>query len=766
MKILIAPPSVEQAPSAEEPTTNVADLARHRNSVAEQELKLYHLIEAAFDGILVHDLDRVIEVNRSCAAMFGYAPEEMIGMPLQKFIEPSLYKDLVARVRDGSTRYDTRGVRKDGSLFDAEVSGTAFGSKGHRVVAVRDISDRKSQEAALIEGERRYRELSETSNDLLCAHDLDGRILSVNPAVSRALDISAEELLTMTLRDLLDPHTSGLFENYLRTIERNGVAEGLMALRTRSGAKRIWHYRNTLHREGVAKPTVRGLAHDVTEREQAIHALRHSERYFRSIIENTSDMIVILDEQGEVAYHSPATERLLGCSGADVTGRQFSDLVHEEDRSAFNTLLAAPRDLRSLDIRLRHDDGSWRWFSVVASNVTNGGKVSVIVNGRDMTDRRRLEAQLEQAKRLTSLGRLTATVAHEFNNVLMGMQPFADLMQRPGVPHDVVVTGARHIAGSIARGKRVALDMLRFTRPAQPATAPVHLRDWWERLYPELQATTGNNIEITASFPDTMRVVADSVQIAQVFSNLISNARDAMPRGGKLRIVAHHPAAQETYAFGVVTKPERFAHITVEDTGTGMSEEVLRHAFDPLFTTKQNGGTGLGLAVAHQVVMRHAGYIFAESTVGVGTTFHVFLPLANATHHTEEELCDDGPVVKARRVLIVDDEPLIGEGLAEGLRDRGLESTVVDNGTAAVEAAQRFQAQVAVIDLWLPDIDGTEVGVRLRASDPDLLIVFASGHGDAADALTACAPAMFLQKPFEMRELLEAIASMERQEQR
>lgn len=733
---------------------------------SEEQIKLQRLTEAAFDGILVHDYEKVLEVNEAGAALFGYTTQEAVGMPLSKFVSTDAFDTILSGARGGRKRHEMLGIRKNGTTFHVELSGAGFGDRGHRVVAVRDISGRKAIEAALIESELRYRELSESSHDLLCEHDLEGRIVSVNPAAARVLETPSEELCRMNIQDLLAPNGRKEFDEYLRTIQEHGVAEGLMALLTPGGERRIWHYRNTLRRTAVAVPIVRGLALDVTDREWAIDALRRSEQHFRSIIEHATDMILIVRPSGEVSYHSPATERLLGHAPRDIDEHPFTELVHEEDRSGviefFRTKAGAVPDVQSLDLRLRHADGSWRWFSVVASSRTGHGVVtSIVVNGRDITDRRLLETQLEQATRFTSLGHLTATVAHEFNNVLMGMQPFADLLQRPNIPADLVLKSARHISNSVARGKRITLNMLRFTRPPEPAPVPVGLGDWWERLLPELEASTGNAVRITSEFPRTLTVLADAAQMAQVFSNLVCNARDAMPGGGAIAVRAGRPGADESFTFGVVPNAERYAHIRVEDTGTGMPPEVLRHAFDPLFTTKPSSGTGLGLAVAHQIVSKHGGFIFAESEVGTGTSFHVFLPLAaDAPMDTVPDTAAR-PSVAARRALIVDDEPLIGEGIAEALSDLGIDCTVVENGTDAQAAAVRIKPDVAIIDILLPDIDGLEVGTRLRALDPKLLIVFASGHADATRAISKWAPATFLQKPFHVHELLEAIAALE-----
>jgi signal transduction histidine kinase len=165
----------------------------------------------------------------------------------------------------------------------------------------------------------------------------------------------------------------------------------------------------------------------------------------------------------------------------------------------------------------------------------------------------------------------------------------------------------------------------------------VEVASWWWHLAPELHARMSDNIDFTASLTPGLTVLADRAQLSQIFTHLVSNARDAMPRGGRLQVTARSGRAGETFAFGVVPHAERFVYFAVEDSGSGMSDSVLTHIFDPLFTTKQNAGTGLGLAFAHQAVAAHGGQIFAESTFGAGSTFHVFIPHAclDFEHHND-----------------------------------------------------------------------------------------------------------------------------------
>ena len=614
--------------------------------------------------------------------------------------------------------------------------------------------------------EARCRDLVENSHELVCTHDLEGRILYANPAASRSLGIPIEELLALNLRDILAPEALPQYHEYLSAIVRDGEASGAMTVMTRKGERRLWLYRNTLYRDG-AKPVVCGLARDVTEQERAIRELHKSEVLFRSIFENAPDIIGVIDPAGRIRYHSPSAERILGYDSGELNGMLLLDLIHEHDadraREFFARQISEPTAAYTTELRLRRRDGSWRSFEVATTNVVRGFRVdSIVVNARDVTDRRLLEAQLEQANRLNSLGRLSATVAHEFNNVLMGMQPFAELLERPDLSVEMARRCGRHIAGSIQRGKSVALDLLRFTQPAAPNLKRLHLAEWWRRLAPEIEALCGNSIAIQVALPEPSPcALADAAQLAQVINNLTNNARDAMPKGGRLTITIREPRAGEVFPFGIIASPETFIQISCSDTGSGIPMAVMPHLFEPLFTTKQNGGTGLGLAVAHQVVSRHGGSIFVESEAGAGTTFHVFIPrFAGPCEAAAEEPAPERPV-QARRLLIVDDEEVIVGGVSELLTSEGFEVHAVSNGADAGPAVARVKPDIVLLDIGLPDVDGVTVGRKLRGEHPDLPIIFSTGHGDERVALMDRGMRL-LRKPFEMKTLLDTIADLER----
>jgi nitrogen-specific signal transduction histidine kinase/ActR/RegA family two-component response regulator len=401
----------------------------------------------------------------------------------------------------------------------------------------------------------------------------------------------------------------------------------------------------------------------------------------------------------------------------------------------------------------------------VANNlVKKRHATAIVMNARDVTERKLLEAQLVQAKRLGGLGRLAATVAHEFNNVLMGMQPFAELMQRPDAAPQVISKGAWHIANSIQRGKRIVLDILRFTQPYTPVTTAVDLGEWWETFAPEAEVVLGNVISVVSSIPRRgLFVIADRTQLSQVLSNLVANARDAMTGGGTLTVEASGLEPDATFPFGVVPCPDRFVQISIRDTGHGMPAEVMDRIFEPLYTTRQSGGTGLGLAVARQVLTQHGGYIFVESELDRGSAFHLFLPRATPPSSDKAGLTEPTRRPAVKKLLIIDDEESIAEGIATLLAQDGIEVESVGTGAEATQAIARFSPHVVLLDFGLPDMDGSQVYAVIRELDPSLPVIFATGHGDRRvlhDNLND-PRTRFLQKPFEVADLLEMMVDLE-----
>jgi two-component system, cell cycle sensor histidine kinase and response regulator CckA len=511
-----------------------------------------------------------------------------------------------------------------------------------------------------------------------------------------------------------------------------------------------------------------GALQDLTNRHAEEQVLRESESHFRALIENVSDGIIVVDHDGIIRYASPSMQRLLGYPPSDLIGMQSDDLVHPEDRAraavGLTSRIHVPENTFSLTYRLRHRNGSWRSMEAVASNLPPGRLTGAVVNLRDLTERLALEKQLEQSDHLSKLGRLAATVAHEFNNVLMGIQPFAELIRRSR--DDTVVENATNrILASVQRGKNIAQEILRYTRPTEPTLQAIDLREWMKTLRAELSGLMGSRIDLDIrDVEEPLYVLGDPLQMTQTLVNLAINARDAMPEGGTLTIIAEEAMSWRDFSFGVVPTPDRFIHFIVRDTGTGIAPEHIEHIFEPLYSTKKSSGTGLGLNVANQIVSAHGGQMFVESEVGAGTTFHLFFPKTYPELREElepRETTGEPPAIR-QRVLIIDEDEAISAGVAALLEDEGYETRVIGEGGAAEAALADFRPHAVIIHLGLPDVEGAEVFRRFSPRWPDLPVIFSTGYGDES----RLGPHLsrrninFIQKPYDAEQLFDLLTSI------
>jgi PAS domain S-box-containing protein len=486
--------------------------------------------------------------------------------------------------------------------------------------------------------------------------------------------------------------------------------------------------------------------------------LRKSEEHFRSLIENASDMILVVGVDDAIRYASPSVGRALGFGASAMTRRFLGDFL--TDPKAGDAFLADVRGkgVHAATLLFLDDSGQRREVEVVGA--TYGEDSRVILNCRDVTDRRKLESQLEQATRLASLGRLAATVSHEFNNVLMGIQPFIDHIRRKS-DDPAILRATTQMTQSVIRGKGISEEILRFTRPVDPTVRPIPVRSWLVDLETEMRSLVGQDMRLAIVAPNGLTLAGDVSQLNQVLTNLAINARDA--GATSVRLEAGAVEGSGVFPFGIVLEPERFAHIRFSDNGSGISAAVLPKIFEPLFTTKLTKGTGLGLAVAHQVVARHGGELFVESRVGAGTTFHLFLPIA-VSDSGELLTCDETVVTvdtPGCRILLIEDDTIVAEGMMTLLEDRGFHVDLAVNGGEALNLIPRSAPDVIVLDVGLPDIDGIELYGRIARKWPRLPVIFSTGHGDIA-SLEAGLPAphpQCLLKPYTVETLISAIAS-------
>jgi signal transduction histidine kinase len=492
-----------------------------------------------------------------------------------------------------------------------------------------------------------------------------------------------------------------------------------------------------------------------------------------TILDCINQAVIATDIGGVVRFWNRAAEELYGESAKMVIGRPLREVLPDDDPSPiFDAIRAgrtwsgtrrSPRNSGLLLVRgcaLRDKkSGELTGFIIVSTLLDNFDLQRVITESE-----RRLESRLLQAERVSSLGRLAASVAHEFNNVLMGIQPFIDVLTRRAGSDPAVKLAAPRIADAVARGKRITQEILRFTRIAEPSRVALNVAEWLQAFEPEITQLAGAAVAVTIDADSSLTMLADPHQLRQVFANLVVNAHDAMPSGGRLEI----RAVADTINGGSDGRTN-VVHFTIRDTGVGMPEETLLYIFEPLFTTKRFGGTGLGLAVASQILQQHQGHIYAESVPDQGTTFHVILPAAGPLEVAPARVLPRPPrervVRPGMRVTLIEDEESVGAGLVAILDYEGISVDWVRLGAdALIRIAAQFPDAV-ILDLGLPDVDGIKVYQQIAARWPDLPVLFSTGHGDEK-LLTAAHEGKrvgYLQKPYESDALLAALDELLRQ---
>ncbi|GJL63022.1 MAG: hypothetical protein NPIRA04_16760 [Nitrospirales bacterium] len=474
------------------------------------------------------------------------------------------------------------------------------------------------------------------------------------------------------------------------------------------------------------------------ERKRAEEALRDSEERYRAIVENSYDLIFETTPSGTCLYLSPNCSHVLGYQVNDLLGKSFFDFVHPDERENLaNEFEQKVKILESGEMvcRLRHHAEEWRWFeSHTRPFRTTTGNILVVIDARDITERKRAEDERVRATKLESVGVLAGGIAHDFNNILTSV--FANvglskmLASKQQAPADAsIVERLAAAEKACLRARDLTKQLLTFAKGGAPiknvASISTFITDTVEF------ALRGSNVRCELHLPqDLWAVEVDEGQMSQVIQNLIINADQAMPNGGVITVQARNTQIKQTTNLPVT--PGRYVVVSIKDQGVGISSEYVSKVFDPYFTTKQKG-SGLGLATTYSIMKRHDGHITVNSEIGVGTTFLLYIPAAQtiAIESQEEE---ETLIVGTGRILIMDDEIEIRDILGKMLQHLGYEVTYANEGNDAVQHYQTALHHknpfiLAIIDLTIPGgMGGRETVRRLQELDPNVLAVVSSGY--------------------------------------
>ena len=518
-------------------------------------------------------------------------------------------------------------------------------------------------------------------------------------------------------------------------------------------------------------PAVRGAL----ERERMKRQLREREEYFRSLIEQAMDIIAVLDADGAVRYASPSVLPLLGYGAEELVGQHIFDLVHPDDVGpalrVFAEGVATGQGDRLLGLQVRHKDGTYRSLEAIGRYLLDDPVVrGVVINARDVTERRSLERQLLQAQKMEAVGRLAGGIAHDFNNVLTAIFGYADLLTEEFPAGSPARQDLEEIRKAATRASALTRQLLAFSRQQVLAPVVLSVNDLVDDVGKMLRRLVGEDVELRLILArDAGNVRADSGQLQQVIMNLVVNARDAMPTGGKLVIETADAELTEQYAeLHQAVIPGRYVMLAVSDTGVGMDAQTKARIFEPFFTTKEKGkGTGLGLSTVYGIVKQSGGYVWVYSEPGHGTTFKLYLPRVDAPAEPQAPPRETATLTGTETILLAEDDDIL-RPLTKGLLAK-LGYTVLDAESAeqalAVAGARQGPIHLLVADVVMPGASGRELARRLAQSRPETRVLYVSGYTD--DAIVhhgMLEPGLkFLQKPFtpaalarKVREVLDA----------
>ncbi len=506
--------------------------------------------------------------------------------------------------------------------------------------------------------------------------------------------------------------------------------------------------------------------------------LRESEERFRTMFAAAPTAIMLFDRSGRIISANRSAESMFGYTEQEMLGRLARTFRHPDDvaagDTAFAELLRGERDSYRREAVFVTKDGSTVVAHLATALVRDAdGKPGYLIGmAEDVTEQRQLEEQLRQSQKLEAIGRLAGGVAHDFNNMLTAIGGYTALALEHAAGGTALHGDLEEIRKATDRAALLTRQLLAFSRKQVLLPELLNLNGVVLELETMLRPLIGEDIVLTTQLdPALGPIEADPGQLHQVVMNLVVNARDAMPNGGRVSIVTANSDVGEN---DDAIEPGRYVTLTVRDTGDGIDEVTLRQIFEPFFTTKDAGkGTGLGLATVYGIVKQSGGYVAVESELGVGSAFTIYLRRADGV--VQQPVAEPVPVpvpvlvapaAGTTRVLVVEDEDVIRGLVDQVLRGEGYEVLLAADGDEAIELAGRNRIDVLLTDLTMPGIGGHELADRLRAGAPELKVMFMSGFAEGGDFSASSLPpaTAFLEKPFtftmlseRMRELISCL---------
>jgi PAS domain S-box-containing protein len=766
-------------------------------ALKKSEALLRSVVSASPVGIALDTAERVIIwVNDAMARISGYTPEELQGRSARIFYPSDqefarageIIHNEVFAGRIGVT--ETKFLGKDGQIRDIQLTAAPVDANDVSagiVFVVADITERKRAEEELQKAHRQLSDIIDFLPDATFVIDREKRVVAWNKAIEEMTGVKKEEILgkgdyAYAVPFYGEPRPVDIDLVFARKVEiektYDHVQEEGSKLSVEVYVPKIYRGRGAylsatasplFDHEGNVVGAIESIR-DTTEQKRIEKALQESEERYRTAIESSNEGVALVKGDRHIYVNRKFLEIFGYRSLEEVIGQTHYLTVHPDDREkvvGYNR-----RRQRGEPVPDRYEfkglrgDGETVYIEASVTTTTYQGEPITLAFMRDVSERKSLEAQLRQAQKMEAIGTLAGGVAHDFNNILMVLMGYANLMQMKMDQNDPLRIYVDQILASTGKAANLTQSLLTFGRKQvielKPHKVDTLLRDVEKLLNRLLPEDMGFKVFLGAD----AAVMADMTQIAQVLVNLATNARDAMPRGGDLKIetacVEIDGEFKRVHGFG---EPGKYALVSVADTGTGMDEKTKERIFEPFFTTKEVGkGTGLGLSIVYGIVKQHGGYITVESQPGEGTVFRIYLPEVKAEVAPETKEAPPDPQGGAETILLAEDNPDIRRMTSYTLAMSGYTVIEAADGRDAVEKFRehRDEIKLAILDVVMPEKNGKEAYEEIRTMKYDIKALFMSGYTSdvvLAKGVFAKAP-YYIAKPIAPNELLRHVRNI------
>jgi PAS domain S-box-containing protein len=764
---------------------DLSECRRAEEALQQAEAKYHHIVENVSEGILqITPQNHVLTANRAFARLLGYESSEELIRSVNERV--SFYADAAdpGRIRQlleerGSLHgFEVQLIRKDETKLWAALSLRLVRDPGGSPLCyegtVVDVTEQRRSREALREAQRALSSLLSNLPGVAYRrrHDADGTVEFASEGCRALFGYHPTEILgswKVSYAALIHAEDRGAVQSEIAAaVAAERPFQLVYRIRTADGQQKwVWE-----QGRGIAAPggmVLEGFITDITERKRAEEVIRTNEAKYRSLIENLEQSVFLKDSDLHFLASNQRFAQAVGLTEEEVVGKTDFDLyprpLAEQHRA--EDLAVLRQGTRSEVEEQIVADGKPRTFRVVRTPIHDGlrGTHSVLGIMWDVTEQRALAAQLLQAQKMEAVGRLAGGVAHDFNNLLTIINGYSDMALAGFGETDPARSLIEEVRKAGERAVGLTRQMLAFSRQQVVVPRILQVNDVITDTQKMLRRLIGEDIDLRTDLDPALGCIkADRGQLEQVLMNLVVNARDAMPRGGTLRITTRNVDLDDAHVQAHPgARPGRHVLLALTDTGCGMDEGVQARIFEPFFTTKGPGkGTGLGLATVHGIVEQADGHILVESEVGRGTTFQVFLPCVDG--QTASGKSSHFPGVTARgteTVLLVEDEHALRALSCRVLKGRGYHVLEAEHGTEALRVAEHSRGPIhlLVTDVVMPQMGGRELADRLAVLHPNLKVLYLSGYTDDAVVRYGVseARASFLQKPFTPASLAQKV---------